>query len=172
MIESPADLVVLQRQNPAFKTESYRETWQRIYQHRGFATFYRGISATCVRDGAITIAFKGGGEALRNAMPMTSGNKTFDKTLSDMTAAILATVLSQPADVVSGRMKGDLEKKIYKNCIQTALSILKNEGFKALFKGLIPRGTRALLAVPLWSALTEQEVGTQVLHQAVKLFKS
>ena len=39
MIESPADLVVLQRQNPAFKTESYRETWQRIYQHRGFATF-------------------------------------------------------------------------------------------------------------------------------------
>lgn len=99
MIESPADLVVLQRQSPAFKNESYEQTWQRIYKHKGLPTFYRGITATCVRDGTITIAFKGGGEMIRNSLPLTTGNKTVDKTLSDICAALVATVLSQPADV-------------------------------------------------------------------------
>ncbi len=172
LIEGPADLLVLQRQNPSFKHELLKDTWQRIYKERGLSTFYRGISATCMRDGTITIAYKAGGEIIRKWNPLTTNNEAVDKTLSDMVAAVLAATLSQPADVVSGRMKSDLTKSVYKNCIQTALHIIRKEGIRALYKGLVPRGTRAFLAIPLWRLLTEQEVGTQALARLEKLFKS
>lgn len=172
LIESPADLLVLQRQNPAYKHEEVKETWQRIYAVRGLPTFYRGAMATCTRDGTITLAYKTGGDIIQKWFPFTMENSTAQKVACDAVAAIVAATVSQPADVISARMKSDLAKNVYKSSVQTALDIVRKEGYTALFKGLIPRGSRILLAVPLLSALTQREVGTNAIEYLEKICKS
>lgn len=171
MIESPADLVVLHRQHPQFKNESYTETWRRILKVRGLPTFYRGVAATSTRDGFITLSYKTGGDALQKALPLESNHRHIDKILCDTVSGGLAALVSQPAHVVSARMKNDLRKTTYRSCLQTAGSMAKQEGWRALFKGLGPRSMRLLLAKPLWSALIEREVGTETFKKCAAALK-
>jgi hypothetical protein len=162
IMSSPGDLVVLQRQHPDFKGESFKDTLQRIYETRGARNFYRGATGTGVRDGLFTIAYKSGGDLLLPYMPKT-GNTRFDSTLANALIAILAAYVSHPAHVISARMKSDLAKTKYRSTLQTAFKLLSQEGAEVFLKGVTPRASRILLAVPLLNYLTKEHIGTKAV---------
>ena len=165
LLASPADLIVLQRQNPLYAKESLHGTLQRIYGINSFATIYRGLNATGIRDGIFTAAYKTGGNAIHNIIPTITGNTETDKILCASLAGLVAAIISHPADVVAARMKSDLPAAYYKTTTQTTTTIVKKEGFLALFKGLPPRAFRIMLAIPLMSMILDHEIGTKIIKK-------
>lgn len=167
-LASPADLVVLQRQNPSFASENLFGTLRRIYKVNGFATVYRGVTGTGARDGIFTVAYKTGGDVINTIVPSITGNVAVDKAFYASFAGVIAAILSHPADVITARMKNDLTASEYTTSIQTARTLIKEEGMRALFKGLTPRAFRIILAIPLLSAMIEHEVGTRAIHSIME----
>lgn len=162
LLASPADLVVLQRQNPEYCQESLKGTLQRIYKVNSLATFYRGLNGTGIRDGIFTAAYKTGGNTLQNIVPTITGDTYKDKLLCASLAGVIAATLSHPANVVTARMKSDLSATYYKTTPQTIATIVKKEGFSALFKGLSPRAIRIMLAIPWISMILDYDVSTKI----------
>lgn len=78
-------------------------------------------------------------------------NKPVPKPLVGVFGAIAgaASVFGNtPLDVVKTRMQG-LEASKYKNTVDCAVKILKNEGITAFYKGTIPRLSRVCLDVAI-----------------------
>jgi len=165
ILASPADLIVLQRQNPFYTQESFNGTLQRIYRVNGLKTIYRGLNGTGIRDGVFTAAYKTGGNIIHGIVPTITGNTNVDKIICASLAGLMAAIVSHPADVISTRMKNDLAVSYYKTTCQTAFRIVKEEGASALFKGLTPRAFRIMLAIPLISLALDYKIGTSVIKQ-------
>ena len=69
-------------------------------------------------------------------------------------AGILASVTTQPADVVKTRMQ--LQPNVYGSFFNTLAVILQNNGVRGLFSGLLPRATRRTLASAfMWTVYEE-----------------
>jgi len=69
--------------------------------------------------------------------------------LGGLPVGIVTAVATQPGAVIRNKMQNDSSKITYKTTLQTAVKICKDEGSKALFKGLPERGVRVGIAVPL-----------------------
>jgi hypothetical protein len=165
ILASPADLIVLQRQNPLYAKESFSGTLQRIYRVNGLKAIYRGLNGTGIRDGIFTAAYKTGGSTIRSIIPTITGNAEADKILCASLAGLIAAIFSHPADVITARMKSDLSASYYKTTTQTASTIIKEEGLSALFKGFTPRAFRIILAIPLISAILDHQIGTNIIKK-------
>lgn len=69
-------------------------------------------------------------------------------------AGILASVTTQPADVVKTRMQ--LQPNVYGSFFNTLALIVHNNGVRGLFSGLLPRATRRTLASAFMWTLYEE----------------
>lgn len=166
LLSSPADLLVLQRGISEFKHERLLQTWNRVLGVgglRGMARLYRGFTGTALRDGVFTAGYKTGGALLQPYNPIHTGNQWWDTVLCNALAGVIAAAISQPVDVITARMKSDLSKNTYKNTLQTAQLLMEKEGPSALFKGLVPRGSRIFLAIPLLSILTDEKASAELI---------
>ena len=165
LLASPADLVILQRQNPLYTCESLGGTLRRIYGVNGLRTMYRGLNGTGIRDGLFTAAYKTGGSVIHTIVPPITDNAEKNKILCASFAGLIAAIFSHPADVISARMKSDLSASYYKTTPQTAFTIVKEEGLAALFKGVTPRALRIMFAIPLMSAVLNYEPSSKIIEK-------
>jgi hypothetical protein len=126
-------------------------TAHRIIQREGFMALYKGLTA--VYTGIIPkmairfLSFEQYKELLANAV--TGGEKTSGVTftaglLSGLTEAILVVT---PAEVCKIRMQSQyhsmldpsqMQHRKYTNVVQTAFTIVREEGLGALYKGVVP----------------------------------
>jgi len=132
------------------------KTAQRIIQREGFFSLYKGLTA--VYTGIIPkmairfLSFEEYRETLQKFKGTPQrGCSTFDSSVtfaaglaSGLTEAVLVVT---PAEVCKIRMQSQfhslmdpsqLARRKYKNVAQTAFTIVKEEGFGALYKGLVP----------------------------------
>jgi solute carrier family 25 2-oxodicarboxylate transporter 21 len=61
------------------------------------------------------------------------------------TAGTLASIVNIPFDVAKSRIQGYLPENMprkYNTCFQTILLVNKEEGFRALYKGIVPKVMR------------------------------
>jgi len=66
----------------------------------------------------------------------------------------MATLITQPADTLKTKMQ--LDTQLYKNTIQSAVYILKNEGIASFWKGVTPRLLRKSVSSGIsWSVYEE-----------------
>lgn len=165
ILASPADLVVLQRQNALYTRESLAGTLRRIYRVNGCMTMYRGLNGTGIRDGIFTAAYKTGGNVIHSIVPPITDDTKKNKIICASFAGLVAAVISHPADVITARMKSDLAASHYKTTPQTLVTIVKEEGLSALFKGVTPRAFRIMFAIPLISTVLEYEPGTTLVKE-------
>jgi hypothetical protein len=125
-------------------------TAKRIIQREGFFALYKGLSAVytgIVPKMAIRfVAFEQYKELLADHTPLgRSTSATFTAGLaSGLTEAILVVT---PAEVCKIRMQGQYHSLMdpaqikhckYKNVVQTAVTITREEGIGALYKGVVP----------------------------------
>lgn len=73
-------------------------------------------------------------------------------------AGIVTVYATQPIDTVKTRMQSIEAKKNYKNSIQCATSIVKNEGLLTLWSGAVPRLGRLVLSGGIVFAMYEKSM--------------
>jgi hypothetical protein len=116
---------------------------------KALSKLYRGLIPTALRDGGFTIEYLALCNILKKRLHVQTGSNLADALITGLPAGLLAGVITHPCDRVSTLLKKDLSKKTYKNSFQTLVQIIKEEGFKGLFKDFTPRAARILLAIPI-----------------------
>ncbi|XP_062887562.1 tricarboxylate transport protein, mitochondrial-like isoform X3 [Mobula hypostoma] len=133
---------------------------RKIIQEQGLRGTYQGVTATILKQGS--------NQAIRFSMMTMLQNwyKGEDphKSISPFITAVFgasagaASVFGNtPLDVLKTRMQG-LESHKYKNTVDCAYQILRNEGPFAFYKGTVPRLGRVCLDVAIVFVIYEEVI--------------
>uniref|UniRef100_T1J6I0 Citrate transport protein n=1 Tax=Strigamia maritima TaxID=126957 RepID=T1J6I0_STRMM len=112
---------------------------------------YQGVTATCMKQGSNQAIRFYVMESLKDWYRGGDSKKPVNKIVTGFFGAIAgaASVFGNtPIDVVKTRMQG-LEASKYKNTVDCAMKIWKNEGPRAFYKGTVPRLSRVCLDVAI-----------------------
>ncbi|XP_044749217.1 mitochondrial 2-oxodicarboxylate carrier-like [Coccinella septempunctata] len=119
-----------------------------IYEKDGLGSkgLYKGLTATIMRGAVFNVAYFGLYHSVRDFSSTHNRNLgVAEKIGLGFAAGTLASVANIPFDVAKSRIQGpqpQLGKVKYKSCIKTILLVHKEEGWRALYKGLIPKVLR------------------------------
>lgn len=133
--------------NPKFR--GFYHGVREIIRMHGFKGVYQGLGPTILKQGSNQAIRFFVMETLKDVYRGGDPNKKINKLIVGMFGAVAgaASVFGNtPVDVVKTRMQG-LEASKYKNAFDCAHKIWKHEGFKAFYKGTVPRLGRVCLDV-------------------------
>lgn len=122
-----------------------------IVRQEGFSGVYKGLTATIMKQGSNQAIRFYVMETLKEVYKGGDQSKPVPKMMVGAFGAVAgaASVFGNtPIDVVKTRMQG-LEAAKYKNTVDCALQIWKNEGPMAFYKGTVPRLSRVCLDVAI-----------------------
>lgn len=113
----------------------------------GFQGLNKGITATMSRNGAFNMVYFGFYHSVKDIMPAYQDpTKEFiRKAMLGFTAGTLACLVNIPFDVAKSRIQGPQPEKDvikYRGTIQSVRLVYREEGFRALYKGLLPKVMR------------------------------
>lgn len=162
---APMELVMIQQQRFG---STLPGTAKRIVSDFGVGTLFRGLSASCGREGLFCAGYLGAGPVFAQYLR--------DRELADGQAAdfagatgagMIAATLSHPLDTMKTCMQGDLERKVYTDQAGTFRTLLDRGGYGAFFKGWSLRCVASPLAlcglsVPGWSRHDSPHPGRSV----------
>jgi len=125
------------------------DTAKKIYAEGGFGSngLNRGLTSTLLRHGIFNMVFFGFYFNIKPFIPKTD-SKVVDygyRISAGFVAGGLASVINIPFDVAKSRIQGYLPEsspRVYNTCFQTIALVHKEEGLKALYKGLTPKLVR------------------------------
>lgn len=127
-------------------------TWtvtRQIIQTNGFGLrgLNKGVTATMGRNGAFNMVYFGFYHSVKNITPVyEDGTKEFfRKVLIGFTSGTLACFVNIPFDVAKSRIQGPQPQPgiiKYKSTFASIGLVYKEEGFRALYKGLVPKVMR------------------------------
>lgn len=135
--------------NPRFK--GFFHGVGTIVREEGLRGCYQGVSATIIKQGSNQAMRFYVMETLKDWYRGGDPNKKVNKLVVGgfgLVAGAVSVFGNTPVDVVKTRMQG-LEAAKYKNTLDCALSIAKNEGVLAFYKGTVPRLGRVCLDVAI-----------------------
>ncbi|ALC38345.1 Ucp4C [Drosophila busckii] len=127
-----------------------------IYRRSGILGMWRGVGPSCMRACLMTAGDVGSYDIckrmLKHHLELEEGLPL--RFCSSMVAGLVASVLSNPADVIKSRVMNQPVDEAgrglyYRNGFDCVAKLLREEGFFALYKGLIP----CWLRLGPWSVL-------------------
>ncbi|GMR42254.1 hypothetical protein PMAYCL1PPCAC_12449 [Pristionchus mayeri] len=122
-----------------------------IVKTEGVGGLYQGLTATMAKQGSNQAIRFFVMETLKDWYRGGDSTMVISKPLVGLMGAVAGAASvygNTPIDVVKTRMQG-LDRKKYKNTFDCALQIWKNEGFRAFYKGTVPRLSRVCLDVAI-----------------------
>ncbi|CAG9770738.1 unnamed protein product [Ceutorhynchus assimilis] len=122
-----------------------------IIKEQGIGGVYKGLTATIMKQGSNQAMRFFVMETLKDLYKGEDKKKPVPKYLVGMFGAVAGATSvfgNTPLDVVKTRMQG-LEASKYKNTLDCASQIWKNEGPSAFYKGTVPRLGRVCLDVAI-----------------------
>ncbi|XP_056637970.1 putative tricarboxylate transport protein, mitochondrial [Diorhabda sublineata] len=122
-----------------------------IIKEEGLRGVYKGVTATILKQGSNQATRFFVMETLKDYYKGGDHDKKIPKLLTGLFGAFAgacSVYVNNPVDVVKTRMQG-LESNRYKNTLDCALQILRNEGPRAFYKGTIPRLGKVCLDVAI-----------------------
>ncbi|KAJ9588300.1 hypothetical protein L9F63_018324, partial [Diploptera punctata] len=136
-------------ENPRFK--GFIHGCSLIVKDEGFGGLYKGVTPTILKQGSnqairfyvmetLKNWYRGGDQSVRVPTLVTGIFGAF--------AGACSVFGNTPIDVLKTRMQG-LEAKKYKNTLDCAIKVFRNEGVTAFYKGTLPRLTRVCLDVAI-----------------------
>jgi solute carrier family 25 2-oxodicarboxylate transporter 21 len=146
---NPFEVVKVRLQTDQSHVSNQKGTFEiakSIYKENGFGLngLNRGLTSTLGRHGIWSGIYFGFYHSTKVYIPKTD-NKVAEygyRSLAGFTAGSIASVANIPWDVAKSRIQGyhpDESKRRYRTCLQTMLLVYREEGFKALYKGLLPK---------------------------------
>ncbi|XP_056662924.1 tricarboxylate transport protein, mitochondrial-like isoform X1 [Monodelphis domestica] len=131
-----------------------------IVREQGLQGIYQGITATIIKQGSNQAIRFFTMTSLRNWYLDDNPQKKmnpFITALFGIAAGAASVFGNTPVDVVKTRMQS-LEASKYKNTLDCAIQVYKNEGTKAFYKGTLPRLVRVCLDVAVVFVLYDEIV--------------
>ncbi|CAF0872349.1 unnamed protein product [Brachionus calyciflorus] len=138
--------------NPKYKGFSHGV--REIVRQHGLGGLYKGVTATIIKQGsnqAIRFFVMESLKSEYRKYKRLDHNAPVPVVLTGffgLIAGAASVFGNTPVDVVKTRMQG-LESSKYKNTLDCAVQIMKNEGPKAFYKGTVPRLSRVCLDVAI-----------------------
>lgn len=153
----PATVVKTRFESGQFQYRSVVHALSSIWKTEGSKGLYSGLAATIVRDapfsGLYLMFFSEAKKAVKAGLGANELNpgQTF---VCGVIGGILASVVTQPADVVKTRVQ--LYPLMYNGNADAAMSIIKSDGMAGMFRGTVPRTLRrTLMAAMAWTVYEE-----------------
>ncbi|KAN0100925.1 mitochondrial carrier [Tylopilus felleus] len=148
----PLDLtkVRMQTLGPSVPRPSMLATIRTSLSENGLRSIYTGLSASLLRQMTYSLVRIGTYEEIKQRMSANGKPSTGKLLLAAGVTGGLGGVAGNPADIVLVRMTSDSlrppDKQYgYRNALTGLVSLVKNEGFKGLSRGLGTNATRAVL---------------------------
>lgn len=135
--------------NPRFR--GFYHGVSTIIKEQGLGGVYKGVTATIIKQGSNQAIRFYVVDTLKDMYQKGDSSVPVPKLITGVFGGIAgaASVFGNtPIDVVKTRMQG-LDAHKYKNTMDCAVQIWKNEGFKAFYKGTLPRLSRVTLDVAI-----------------------
>uniref|UniRef100_A0A914XZK4 Mitochondrial 2-oxodicarboxylate carrier n=1 Tax=Panagrolaimus superbus TaxID=310955 RepID=A0A914XZK4_9BILA len=131
------------------KSRTTASVAREIIKENGFGTkgIFRGLDATLGRNGIWNMFYFGIYHNLKHLIPVSEGNSQGSvslRLLLGFTAGSLASIANIPFDVAKSRIQGPQPPtgRIYHGCFQSMALVARQEGFLALYRGLLPKVMR------------------------------
>eukprot|EP01031_Cornospumella_fuschlensis_P033175 gene33175-40137_t len=137
---NPMEIVKIRMQTQMLLPPEERMGTMQVVRGMGIKGMYSGTLATLVRDVPFSLLFFPGYANLKKLLADEKGENSIPSLLAaGGTAGALSAALVTPTDVVKTRLqlKGGVER--YGNMLNAYKTIIREEGFMALYKGAIPR---------------------------------
>ena len=134
-ITSPLDVLKMLMQVSA-KGGSVSSEAKKLWKESGIAGFWRGNVAACVRLGPQSAIKFYAFDELQNKFGNGKPLLGWKRTVCGSSAGVISQVLTYPLDVIRTRITVDPKK--YTGIFSGLLTILKEEGFGALYGGIVP----------------------------------
>jgi hypothetical protein len=145
-VSCPADVALVRMQSgkwPAYKNAFHALRCMRL--NEGFLAWYKGLGALIVRGMLVTSGqFIAHDALVKELSPVLPGYVV--SPVSGMGAALAATTLSAPADVVKSRYMNSLKYNSSLDCLTKTYRV---EGMRGLYKGFVPALARSAPQVTL-----------------------
>ncbi|GFG28116.1 hypothetical protein Cfor_05166 [Coptotermes formosanus] len=122
-----------------------------IVKDEGFGGLYKGLTATILKQGSNQAIRFFVMETCKDMYRGGDPKKPIPTLVTGVFGAFAGACSvfgNTPIDVVKTRMQG-LEAKKYKNTLDCAVKVFKNEGVAAFYKGTVPRLSRVCLDVAI-----------------------
>lgn len=149
---NPFEVVKVAQQADFSKMKEAPGTWavtRKILEKDGFGSkgLYRGVTATIGRNGVFNMIYFGFYHSVKNIVPPFDDHvKEFlRKVVIGFTSGTLACFLNTPFDVVKSRIQGPQPQPgviKYRSTLRSIAIVYREEGFRALYKGLVPKVMR------------------------------
>lgn len=156
---SPITVIKTRYESGTYSYESVYAALRSIYCSEGHRGLFRGLTATLLRDAPFsglylmfysqtqTTVLRGADQLDAALMPLVNFS-------CGIFAGILASLVTQPADVIKTHMQLSPVKSQWIG--QTATLIFKNHGLRGFFQGGVPRALRrTLMAAMAWTVYEE-----------------
>ncbi|KAF2077451.1 hypothetical protein CYY_001224 [Polysphondylium violaceum] len=135
----------LQAKENAGKYKNTMDCVSKIAKAEGLMGFYKGLESTLWRHAFWNGGYFGLIHTIKAALPKPTTEKhtLFNNFIAGALAGGFGTVLNTPADVVKSRIQNQGTGPVkYNWFIPSAITIYKEEGFLALYKGFLPKVLR------------------------------
>jgi len=126
----------------------YSNTWDattKIVSKEGVLALYNGLEAQLWRNGTWNAAYFGTINWAKNNIPTPGwAGDSYKNFQAGLIAGTLATTLNNPFDVVKSRVQNVLpgQTRRYNWTLPGIVKVWREEGFKALYKGYVPKVLR------------------------------
>lgn len=138
----PFELVKIKLQDKTSEFNGMGEVVKHIVKNNGLSGLYKGLESTLWRHIMWNAGYFGCIHQVRSLMPQPKTSS--EKTLVDLTCGTIGgtfgTMLNTPFDVVKSRIQAGSTRYIW--TLPSLLTVAKEEGVVALYKGFIPKVLR------------------------------
>lgn len=150
-VVTPAELVMISQQRSG---RTIAEECLAIWKSKGIGGFFRGNTATCLREAGWTFGFLGLAPVIKSWLQNDSKffhrNDIAASLASSLVAGQGAALLTQPFDQVKTVMQADrgvTGPMKHKSFISAAKAVYDRGGIQDFWKGIVPRSGRCIAAV-------------------------
>jgi solute carrier family 25, member 38 len=154
LIVMPLTVVKSQYESTLYNYKSVPDAFKSIYKRNGIKGLFSGFGTTTLRDvpyaGLYVVFYEQGKESFRPVFE----NAVAVNLASSSSAGLLASVVTQPFDVIRTRVQ--VMPELNKNGLVSAKRIWQESGFKGFFAGLTARIVRKTFSVAITWTLYEE----------------
>lgn len=143
---TPIELIILKQQNSGKKVFP---AIKQLLHEAGPRVAGRGLAANAVRDGGFTVGYLILFPLIKKSIKPYLDNEVAVTIVGGGITGVATAIATHPADTVKTILQRDYKRKRIRHIWDAVKTIYKNDGIKGFYKGVIPRATRAALAIPI-----------------------
>lgn len=142
--------------------EGMISTYRTLIRNGGVLSLWGGLVPTLIRDLPFSVVYWSGYELCKEVMRPRLGDSFSMHFIAGAAAGMAAASVTTPIDVIKTRRQMYLEtEKVAKRTIEIYRQIVCEEGWRSLFKGLVPRVAKVAPACALM--ISSYELFKQIL---------